>query len=226
LGGYTTLSSHFTYLLGGVSRMLTLLGFSGLVILLDEAEHLRLLSLAMESRALDFFKGLAVNALGKSLPASSLAGCYFGGRKKFPFEWRLPSNLYVVTACTPTPGKDDLLSWVPDRGLVTHLPGRPTIPEIDTFIYRAASAYQWAFPELPVPDPPVRRQLADSLGAALTSGALKNMRQLVQTVVGGIDLVRAGNGYSWPRVAGEVGEFARGRPPEDDYPPAPLALPP
>jgi len=213
LGSYTTLSSHFTNLIGGLSNLARRLGFAGLVILLDEAEHLRLLSVEMESRAIDFFKGLVANALGRSLPDSYLGGSYQGGRKKIPFHWRLPAHLCVVAACTPTPGKDDLLSWLPDRDCVIPLPGRLSVRDLDSLVERIGVTYRWAFPELPLPSPQDRQQLAFVLKEALENGACRNLRQVVQTVVGGLDLVRARTGWSWIRVTREISSFAHGESP-------------
>lgn len=211
LGSYTTLSSHFTYLLGGLAALGRCLGYSGLVILLDEAEHLRLLSVEMETRAIDFFRGLVANALGRSLPQGYLEGSYQGGRKKIPFSWKLPVHLCLVVACTPTPGKDDLVLWVPDPRCVTTLSGRLSSADIESLIERVVATYRWASTEVLPPDRLARQKLASSLSGALTCGALKNLRQVVQTVIGGLDLVRAGSGWSFGRLADEVDAFARGR---------------
>lgn len=225
LGSYTTLSSHFTNLLGGLASLTVLLGFSGLVLIFDEAEHLRLLSVEMAQRANDFFRGLVVNALGRALPASFLDGCYQGGRKKLPFHWRLPAHLCVALACTPEPGKDELLAWLPDRSLVTHLPGRLTGPEMEQLIERVATVYGWANPESRGPDAARRQHLVAAMQYGLVSGALVNLRQVVQTLVGALDLIRGRPGWDWARIALELERYVQGpvammtpkpAPPEED----------
>ncbi|MBI4859998.1 MAG: DUF2791 family P-loop domain-containing protein [Candidatus Riflebacteria bacterium] len=210
LGSYTTLSSHFTYLISGLADLVRLLGHAGLVVLLDEAEHLRLLSVEMEGRAVDFFKGLVASALGPSLPVEYLGGSYQGGRKKIPFCWRPPANLGLVVACTPAPGQDDLVSWLPDKSLVTPLPGRLGEAELTSLIERVDATYRWAFPAVPPPGPQDRRRLALAFESGLESGTFKNLREVVQTVVNGLDLVRARSGWSWARVADEIASFVEG----------------
>lgn len=210
LGSYTTLSSHFTYLIGGLSGLCRLVGFSGLAVLLDEAEHLRLLDVEMEARAIDFFKGLVANALPGALPAGYLSGSYLGGHKKLPFQARVPAHLLVAVACTPVPGQSDLLRWMPDRSSVLSLSSELSTPVLESLVERIATTYRWAFPAVPPPVPAERQRVAAALELALASGALKNLRQAVQTIVTGLDLVRARPGWTPARLADEVAGFARG----------------
>jgi hypothetical protein len=212
LGSYTTLSSHYTYLLGGLACLLVRLGYPGLVLIFDEAEHLRLLSVEMAQRAIDFFKGLVHNALGSSLPSSYLDGCYHGGLKKFPFHWRLPAHLYVAMACTPEPGTDRSLAWLPERSLVTELSGHLARPELELLVQRLAAVHGWAFADSQAPPAPVRQRLVDCLVEALASGALTNLRQAVKSVVNALDLVRSLPGWSWDRASSEFEAFARTSP--------------
>jgi hypothetical protein len=79
-----------------------------------------------------------------------------------------------VAACTPTPGANDLLSWLPDRGCVTPLPGRLTVADLDSLVERVGGTC-WKVLErcqepgahaLLVPDDTRHRQVAARLSSA------------------------------------------------------------
>ncbi len=235
LGGYTTLSSHFCYQLSGISELARLLGYSGLTILLDEAEHMRLLSSRLEKLAQDLFRGLVYNAVGQELPDSYLKSCYFGGRKKFPFHWRLPAQVYFVVACTPVPEAESHLEWLPSPDCVTELPRGLSERDLETLAQRIATVYEWAghgvtaSPDrngstdfLATPsasgggtrplqlEPEARRRIAQLFSEALEAGCLQNVRQVVQTLVEGLDRLHGLPGWSWPRIIRELEVFVDG----------------
>ncbi len=63
---YTTgeIARQYSYLLTGISLLATLVGYSGLAVLIDESEHYSLLRAAQRERADSFFKAMIVSALG------------------------------------------------------------------------------------------------------------------------------------------------------------------
>ncbi len=63
---YTTgeTARQYSYLLTGISLLATLVGYSGLAVLIDESEHYSLLRTAQRERADSFFKAMIISALG------------------------------------------------------------------------------------------------------------------------------------------------------------------
>jgi hypothetical protein len=55
---------QYSYLLTGVSLLATLVGYSGIAVLIDESEHYSLLRGSQRERADSFFKAMIVSALG------------------------------------------------------------------------------------------------------------------------------------------------------------------
>ena len=55
---------QFSYLLTAISTLATLVGYSGMTVLIDESEHYSLLRPAQRERADSFFKAMVVSALG------------------------------------------------------------------------------------------------------------------------------------------------------------------
>ena len=111
---HTTTANIYCYMLSGLSVWLTeVLGVSGLMLLVDEAEMSRTYHHSYQwSRGVNFFNGLAWMADDDDIlenEAVVRSDCFRGaqsnlvysGFHKWPYIYRIPSNFKVVFAFTP-----------------------------------------------------------------------------------------------------------------------------
>jgi hypothetical protein len=103
---------QYSYLLTGISFLATLLGFSGMAVLIDESEHYSLLRAAQRERADSFFKAMIVSALGlnngkidgKSIPEHN--------RAEYPISYSSQPHLLFLFALTESADRMPVGSWL------------------------------------------------------------------------------------------------------------------
>jgi hypothetical protein len=180
---------QYSYLLTAISQLATLVGYSGLGVLIDESEHYSLLRAGQRERADAFFKGMIVGALG--LNNGRIAGREIPehSRAEYPISFTSEPHLLFLFALTESADRMPVGTWLAPSHLV-RLDDRFIEKDIRTFYdtlqrYHAlAYNYPWT---------------SDRFGAAtggvpaLLSRALVqhriNLRELIRGAVATCDLL-------------------------------------
>jgi hypothetical protein len=198
---------QYTYLLTGLSRLATLLGYSGLAVLIDESEHYSLLRTAQRERADSFFKAMIVSALGLNNGRIDARTIPENPRAEYPISYTSEPHLFFLFALTESADRMPVGSWLAPAQLV-RLDDRFIEKDIREFVgtllrYHAL-AYAYA---------PASERYQDMIAAApgLLSRALTqhriNLRGLIRTAVTVADLL-----YLYPDYPPEMltAELQRG----------------
>lgn len=191
----------YGYLLSGLSAMARQLGYSGWVILVDEAEFYSLLSSENREYARILFKALAwasVGDAGDLLPFDraelSLGGS--GILQRLPPQYPMPEHpespnlagpgLYTVFAMTPnTEGIEALGEAVPTHALAEL--NALTLDDYQALVTRVFDYYRRARPESLI-DERVAGALGKVVAGLLGSGYVENPRQAMKFIVEFLDL--------------------------------------
>lgn len=180
---------QYSYLLTAISKLATLVGYSGLGVLIDESEHYSLLRAGQRERADAFFKGMIVGALG--LSNGRIAGREIPehSRAEYPISFTSEPHLLFLFALTESADRMPVGAWLAPSHLV-RLDDRFIEKDIRTFYdtlqrYHAlAYNYPWT---------PGRFGAATSEVPALLSRALAqhriNLRELIRGAVATCDLL-------------------------------------
>ncbi|MEW6368461.1 MAG: BREX system ATP-binding domain-containing protein [Acidobacteriota bacterium] len=197
----------YGYLLSGISALARAVGYSGLTILLDEAEFYSLLSRENRAFADHLFKSWTYAAIGgddagtgEALPfdAAEIEVGGYGIQQRLPGRHGNSPGLYVVFAMTPSPdGLAALGGAIPADRLTNLTP-------LDHSHYMAlaaklcdfyASAYSgWALPGRLV------EPLGKVLSGLIQTGYVSNPRHAMKFLIEFLDVVR----YHPSKVAGVV----------------------
>lgn len=188
---YCPWSHIYAYLLGGLSVMARRAGYSGLVLLLDEAEFYSLLSSGHAYYAAVLFSYYAAASAGLGGVKIDIDDLPRGGHavhRAIPALYAPEQSLYVTFAITPeSAGVSVLRSLVPDEALVElSALGAADYREL---CGRVWGLYQHAYPEFTAPDANLNR-LGDALHRAIEWGRLGNVRQALKLLTEIADFMR------------------------------------
>lgn len=198
---------QYSYLLTGIALLATLLGYSGLAVLIDESEHYSLLRAAQRERADSFFKALVVSALGlhngrvdpKSIPDNA--------RAEYPISYTSDPHLLFLFALTESADRMPVGSWLAPSNIV-RLDDRFIERDIRTFFDTLRRYHELAYSYAPSPERggEVAAGVPGMLSQALSQHRI-NLRELIRTAVTVCDLL-----YIYPDYRPEelVQELRRG----------------
>ncbi len=124
---------QYTYLLTGISVLATLLGYSGLAVLIDESEHYSLLKAAQRQRADSFFKSLTYAALSATHNKIDLNTIPNHTRADYPVAFAEPANLFFLFASTESESRMPIEAWLSPSQIV-RLDDRFLKEDVDKFL--------------------------------------------------------------------------------------------
>jgi hypothetical protein len=192
LPDFRTFSHVYAYVLGGIASLSREVGYSGLMVLIDEAEFYQTLSRIDRSHARHLLACLAVAALGPGGVCFDPSQLFKGGmsvHRQIPFVHESDQPLYVVVSLTPVPEiVDTLSSLVPIERVALELV--PLTPADYQGLFKKVVALY------PVPGAqrPLLESLADPIGRALfagvETGALSTPRAVLKLVIEFLDILR------------------------------------
>ncbi|MSP55865.1 MAG: hypothetical protein EXR69_09725, partial [Myxococcales bacterium] len=191
LPDYRTFGQVMAYLLGGIATWARDAGWSGFLVLLDEAEYFEHLETTSREMAENVLRYLAMGALPDSdLPFHS-GSVYRGGHpiyKEIPPRFAPDQPLSVLCAFTPNRRIDAALAGIVSKNAMVHLDpiAASTFPQLAENVL---GMVREAHPDLA---PPQSDQLAVSraLAAAWEDGRATNTRQAARMLVEFWDLYR------------------------------------
>jgi len=188
---YTTgeTARQYSYLLTGLSLLATLVGYSGLAVLIDESEHYSLLRATQRQRADSFFKAMIVGALGLNNARVDAAGIPDHSRVEYPVSYASEPHLLFLFALTESADRMPVGSWLAPSHIL-RLDDRFIEKDIREFFITLLEFHAQAYGYTPAEDR-YRGVVVDAI--AMLSRALGqhriNLRSLIRTAVTVCDLL-------------------------------------
>jgi len=179
---------QMAYLLSGVSVLARLAGYSGLCILIDEAESYSLLKPYQQPKASLFFSGVIHAALGEErarVPDSALPQHRF---RDYPAAYGDRQSLFFLFTITRSDNRLPLEDWLDDSQVMS-LEAHHTPQEIGHFLEQVMGYHALAYGyEVGERQRQVRRGAAEHLAQGMRSDRL-NIRAVVRLAVELYDLL-------------------------------------
>lgn len=179
---------QMAYLLSGMSVLARLAGYSGLCVLIDEAESYSLLKAYQRPKASLFFQGVIHAALGDERSHFSDDDLPHHRFREYPVAYGERQSLFFLFTVTRSDNRLPLEDWLAD-GQVLELDPHQTPQEIGHFLEQVmgyhAAAYSYEIGER---QRQVRRGAAEHLAVGLRNDRL-NIRGVVRLAVELYDLL-------------------------------------
>ncbi len=197
----------YAYLLFRLSRLATLLGYSGIAVMIDESEHYSLLRPNMRERADSFFKAMIYGALGDNGDRIDEATIPQRVGASYPLEFDPPSGLFFLFALTDSDDRMPVDAWLSQKQTI-RLEDSYIHDDIQMFMQTLlkyhAVAYNYPFDEGRSAD--YAHLVAE--GTKTLSYQLKqhnmNLREIIRTSVHLCDLLYLHADYAGAQVVGEL----------------------
>lgn len=179
---------HVGYLLGALSAWARLANYSGLALMLDEAESYSLLTPLQRPKATTTFKALIYAALGPAQRSIDEATLPQHRWRDYPATFGSGQSLFFLFTVTHGDENLPVEAWLdPTQALL--LDPHPTPQEVGTFLQAVQSYHAQAFGYEPGErQGQLRRAAAEVLSQGMRSGAL-NIRALVRLTTELYDLL-------------------------------------
>lgn len=135
---------QYSYLLTGVSKLATLLGYSGLAAFIDESEHYSLLRVAQRERADSFFKAMILSALGLVSDRINARDIPENSRAEYPVSYTSEPHLLFLFALTESADRMPVSMWLAPSHIV-RLDDRFIEKDIRTFFGTLLGYHELAY---------------------------------------------------------------------------------
>ncbi len=182
---------QYSYLLTGIGKLATLLGYSGLLVLIDESEHYSLLGTAQRERADSFFKAMILSALGLNSGRIDPLTIPENSRSEYPLSYSSEPHLLFLFALTESADRMPVGTWLAPSHIV-RLDDRFIEKDIRNFFETLrryhALAYNYSPAELAQSYEEIVTSTTSLLYRALSQHRI-NLRQLIRTAVTVCDLL-------------------------------------
>jgi hypothetical protein len=194
---------QIAYLLSGVSVLARLAGYSGLCILIDEAESYSLLNAYQRPKASLFFSGVIHAALGENGSHVDEAELPQHRFREYPLSYGERQSLFFLFTVTRSDNRMPLEDWL-DEEQILELDPHHSPQEIGQFLEGVmkyhAQAYGYEVGEL---QRQIRRGAAEHLALGMRNGRL-SIRGVVRLAVELFDLLYLHPDYSVAAMLDEL----------------------
>ena len=136
---------QYSYLLTAVSVLATLLGYSGLAVLIDESEHYSLLRGTQRERADAFFRAMIVGALGLNNGRINARDIPDNSRAEYDVSFASEPHLFFLFALTESADRMPVGTWLAPSHLV-RLDDRFIEKDIREFFDTLLNTMRWPMP--------------------------------------------------------------------------------
>lgn len=198
---------QYSYLLTALSTLARLVGYSGMVTLIDESEHYSLLRANQRERADSFFKAMIVGALGLTNGRVDARDIPDNTRAEYPVNFASEPHLFFMFALTESTDRMPVTAWLAASNLL-RLDDRFIEKDIRTFFDTLMRYHALAYDYQPdsARHTQVAAQAPELLARALSQHRI-NLRELIRGAVTVCDLL-----YLHPDYAPEnlLDELKRG----------------
>jgi len=195
---------QYTYLLTGIGKLATMLGYSGLTVLIDESEHYSLLRTAQRERADSFFKAMIAGALGPNNSRIDLRDIPDNPRAEYPVSYSSESHVLFLFALTESADRMPVGIWLAPSHIV-RLDDRFIEKDIREFFATLLRYHALAYDYTPDRERylDVLITIAGMLSRALAQHRI-NLRSLIRTAVTVCDLLYLHTDYPPDELADEL----------------------
>ena len=182
---------QYCYMLTALSVLATMVGYSGLAVLIDESEHYSLLRATQRGRADAFFTALIYAAMGQAGSRVDPKMIPYHRTVEYELSYASSPHLFFMFALTESENRMPVDSWLAPSQLL-RLDDRFIERDIQAFVHTLlryhSIAYQYAYP------PPDERYAAvDNAVPGLLARALGqhriNLREVIRLAVTCCDLL-------------------------------------
>ncbi|MBK8795999.1 MAG: DUF2791 family P-loop domain-containing protein [Anaerolineales bacterium] len=195
---------QYSYLLTGLSLLATLVGYSGMAVLIDESEHYSLLRATQRERADSFFQAMIVSALGLNNGRIDARTIPDHNRVEYPLSYTSEPHLFFLFALTESADRMPVGTWLAPSHLV-RLDDRFIEKDIrefyNTLLRYHALAYDYTLA-------PARYADAANIAPGLLARALAqhriNLREVIRAAVTTCDLLYLYPDYAADEMIGEL----------------------
>jgi hypothetical protein len=185
------IARQYAYLLTAISVLATLLGYSGLAVLIDESEHYSLLRATQRERADAFFKAMIYGAMGPSNSRVDPLSIPSHARVEYEIAFASSPHLFFLFALTESENRMPVDAWLAPSQIV-RLDDRFIERDINAFYstllryHSIAYGYEYPPPRERYED--LRKAVPGLLSRALNQHRI-NLRELIRLAVITLDLL-------------------------------------
>lgn len=176
---------QYSYLLTGISLLSTLVGYSGLAVMIDESEHYSLLRPAQRERADSFFKAMIISALGLNNGRIDARGIPENPRVEYPIMFASEPHLLFLFALTESAERMPVGTWLAPSQII-RLDDRFIEKDIREFFVTLlryhALAYTYVYPSSREGYAEIVDSVPGMLSRSLGQHRI-NLRELIRTAV-------------------------------------------
>ncbi len=195
---------QYSYLLTGISLLATLVGYSGMAVLIDESEHYSLLRTMQRERADSFFQSMIVSSLGLNNGRIDPRAIPDHNRVEYPVSYTSEPHLFFLFALTESADRMPVGTWLAPSHLV-RLDDRFIEKDIREFYSTLLRYHALAYDYTPAAD---RYVDAAAVAPGLLARALAqhriNLRELIRSAVTTCDLLYLYAEYTAEAMIGEL----------------------
>lgn len=195
---------QYSYLLTGISLLATLVGYSGMAVLLDESEHYSLLRATQRERADSFFQAMIVSALGLNNGRIDARAIPDHNRVEYPVSYTSEPHLFFLFALTESADRMPVGTWLAPSHLV-RLDDRFIEKDIREFYSTLLRYHALAYDYTPAAE---RYADAAAVAPGLLARALAqhriNLREVIRSAVTTCDLLYLYADYTADAMIGEL----------------------
>ncbi len=187
---------QYSYLLTGLSLLATLVGYKGLVILIDESEHYSLLRANQRERADSFFKAMIISALGLNNGRLNAKDIPENQKAEYPLMFSSEPHLFFLFALTESADRMPVGTWLAPTHIV-RLDDRFIEKDIREFFMTLLRYHMLAFGYTHSQDryADIGGVVPGMLSRALSQHRI-NLRELIRTTVTICDLLYLHSDYT------------------------------
>ena len=195
---------QYSYLLTGISLLATLVGYTGMAVLIDESEHYSLLRTMQRERADSFFQSMIVSSLGLNNGRIDPRSIPDHNRVEYPVSYTSEPHLFFLFALTESADRMPVGTWLAPSHLV-RLDDRFIEKDIREFYSTLLRYHALAYDYTPAAD---RYADAAAVAPGLLARALAqhriNLRELIRSAVTTCDLLYLYADYTADAMIGEL----------------------
>jgi hypothetical protein len=199
----------YTYLLTGLSKLATLLGYSGLALLIDESEHYSLLPAKQRVRADSFFTAMIAGAVESNGGKVDITNMPHHHYREYPAAFAKQSQLFFLFALTESESKLPIEEWLSPTQMV-RLDDRYIEKDIRKFMRTLVDYHglAYAYPPNGKHYDGTLSQVPGMLSQTLSQHRI-NLRELIRTSVMIFDLLYLHDDYGADAILEELKQGLR-----------------
>lgn len=197
---------QYSYLLTAISILATMLGYSGLAVLIDESEHYSLLRAQQRGRADAFFKALIYAAVGQASGRVDPKSIPYHTSVDYDLSFASSPHLFFLFALTESENRMPVDSWLAPSQILRlddRFIERDILEFFRTLLRYHSIAYNYSFPLPSDRYDEIARSVPGLLSRALSQHRI-NLREVIRLAVTTCDLLYLYPDYNTDTLINEL----------------------